>query len=453
MKRKDIIEFEIGSMEFGGESSTLIGKRKVKMKGGITGQKVKAIVKKARSEKAEVKLLEVVENSPIETEETCAHFGQCGGCSILSVPYEKQLEIKSEQVLKLFEEQDIRGFEFLGIEGSPDERVYRNKMEYTFGDEVKGGPLTLGMHKKGRHLDIITVDDCRLVDEDFIKVLTSTVEYFGQKELPYYRINSHQGFLRNLVVRKGVNTNQLMVNIVTTTQIDFDMTEYKDMILNLGTKAEVVSILHTINDGLADAVNCDELRVLHGRDYIEEVVLGLRFKISPFSFFQTNTNGAEKLYTIAREFVGDHEGKVLFDLYSGTGTIGQVMASAAKQVYGIELIEEAVVAANQNAKLNGLDNCEFIAGDVAKVVKNLEAKPDLIVVDPPRPGVHKDAIRDISGFGANEIVYISCNPRTLVLDLKGFEAYGYKVEKVKLMDMFPNTPHCETVVLLQRKDK
>ena len=450
MKRKDIIEFEIGSMEFGGESSTLIGKRKVKMKGGIIGQKVKAIVKKARSEKAEVKLLEVVENSPIETEETCAHFGQCGGCSILSVPYEKQLEIKSEQVLKLFEEQDIRGFEFLGIEGSPDERVYRNKMEYTFGDEVKGGPLTLGMHKKGRHLDIITVDDCRLVDEDFIKVLTSTVEYFGQKELPYYRINSHQGFLRNLVVRKGVNTNQLMVNIVTTTQIDFDMTEYKDMILNLGTKAEVVSILHTINDGLADAVNCDELRVLHGRDYIEEVVLDLRFKISPFSFFQTNTKGAEKLYTIAREFVGDHEGKVLFDLYSGTGTIGQVMASAAKQVYGIELIEEAVVAANQNAKLNGLDNCEFIAGDVAKVVKNLEAKPDLIVVDPPRPGVHKDAIRDISGFGANEIVYISCNPRTLVLDLKGFEAYGYKVEKVKLMDMFPNTPHCETAVKLKK---
>ena len=450
MKRKDIIEFEIGSMEFGGESSTLIGKRKVKMKGGITGQKVKAIVKKARSEKAEVKLLEVMENSPIETEEVCAHFGQCGGCSILSVPYEKQLEIKAEQVLKLFEEQDISGFEFLGIEGSPDERVYRNKMEYTFGDEVKGGPLTLGMHKKGRHLDIITVDDCRLVDEDFIKVLTSTVEYFEQKNLPYYRINSHQGFLRNLVVRKGVNTNQLMVNIVTTTQEDFDMTEYKDMILNLGTKAEVVSILHTINDGLADAVNCDELRVLHGRDYIEEVVLGLRFKISPFSFFQTNTKGAEKLYTIAREFVGDHEGKVLFDLYSGTGTIGQVMASAAKQVYGIELIEEAVVAANQNAKLNGLDNCEFIAGDVAKVVKNLEAKPDLIVVDPPRPGVHKDAIRDISGFGANEIVYISCNPKTLVLDLKGFEAYGYKVEKVKLMDMFPNTPHVETVCLLSR---
>lgn len=453
MKRKDIIEFEIGSMEFGGESSTLIGKRKVKMKGGIIGQKVKAIVKKARSEKAEVKLLEVVENSPIETEETCAHFGQCGGCSILSVPYEKQLEIKSEQVLKLFEEQDIRGFEFLGIEGSPDERVYRNKMEYTFGDEVKGGPLTLGMHKKGRHLDIITVDDCRLVDEDFIKVLTSTVEYFGQKELPYYRINSHQGFLRNLVVRKGVNTNQLMVNIVTTTQIDFDMTEYKDMILNLGTKAEVVSILHTINDGLADAVNCDELRVLHGRDYIEEVVLGLRFKISPFSFFQTNTLGAEKLYAMAREFVGDYKDKVLYDLYSGTGTIGQVLSQKARKVYGIEIVEEAVEAANENAKLNGLTHCEFIAGDVAKTVNSLKERPDIIIVDPPRPGIHKDAIRDISKFNAEEIIYISCNPKTLVVDLQGFEGYGYEVKKVRCMDMFPNTPHCETVVLLQRKDK
>ena len=451
MKRKDIIEFEIGSMEFGGESSTLIGKRKVKMKGGITGQKVKAIVKKARSEKAEVKLLEVVENSSIETEETCAHFGQCGGCSILSVPYEKQLEIKSEQVLKLFEEQDIREFEFLGIEGSPGERVYRNKMEYTFGDEMKDGPLTLGLHKKGRHIDIMTVDGCFLVDQDFIKVLTSTVEFFNEKQLPYYRTVNHKGYLRNLVVRKGINTNELMVNIVTSSQVDFNMNEYKDMLLNLDTEAELVSILHTINDGLADAVNCDELRVLHGRDYIHEEVLGLRFRVSPFSFFQTNTKGAEELYTIAREFVGDHNDKVVFDLYSGTGTIGQVMAKAAKKVYGIEIIEEAVVAANQNAKLNGLTNCEFVAGDVAKTVKNLKDKPDLIIVDPPRPGVHKDAVRDISNFGAKEIVYISCNPKTLVLDLVEFKKYGYELEKVKCMDMFPNTPHVETIVKLIKK--
>ena len=450
MKKKDIIEFEVDKMEFGGTSVSMYGNREIHMKGGITGQKVKAAVKRTRSGKADVKMLELLEKSPIETAETCKHFGECGGCSILSVPYEKQLEIKEKQVMDLFLNQNLFGFQFQGIQGSPQCTQYRNKMEYTFGDEMKDGPLTLGLHKKGRHIDIMTVDGCLLVDNDFIQILTTTVDYFNEKELPYYRTVSHKGYLRNLVVRKGVNTKEMMVNIVTSSQIDFDMTEYKEKLLSLGLDAEIVSILHTINDGLADAVQCDELRVLHGRDYIQEEILGLKFKISPFSFFQTNTKGAEELYTMAREFIGDHADKIVFDLYSGTGTIGQVMAGAAKKVYGIEIIEEAVVAANQNAKLNGLTNCEFIAGDVAKTVKDLKDKPDLIIVDPPRPGVHKDAIRDISGFGAKEIIYISCNPKTLVLDLVEFRNYGYEVEKVKCMDMFPNTPHTETVVKMTK---
>lgn len=451
MKKKDIIEFEVDKMEFGGTSVSLYGNRDIHMKGGITGQKVRAAVKRTRSGKADVKMLELLEKSPIETATTCKHFGECGGCSILSVPYEKQLEIKEKQVMDLFLNQDLFGFKFEGIKGSPLERLYRNKMEYTFGDEMKDGPLTLGLHKKGRHIDIMTVDGCLLVDNDFIQILTKTVQYFNEKELPYYRTVNHKGYLRNLVVRKGVNTNEMMVNIVTSSQIDFDMTEYKTLLLELPLEAELVSILHTVNDGLADAVQCDELRVLHGRDYIQEEVLGLKFKISPFSFFQTNTKGAEDLYTMAREFIGNHANKVVFDLYSGTGTIGQVMAGAAKKVYGIEIIEEAVVAANENAKLNGLTNCEFVAGDVAKTVKNFKVKPDLIIVDPPRPGVHKDAIRDISGFGAKEIIYISCNPKTLVLDLVEFKNYGYEIEKVKCMDMFPNTPHVETVVKLKKK--
>ena len=450
MKKKDIIEFEVDKMEFGGTSVSMYGNREIHMKGGITGQKVKAAVKRTRSGKADVKMLELIEKSPIETADTCKHFGECGGCSILSVPYEKQLEIKEKQVMDLFLNQNLFGFQFQGIQGSPQCTQYRNKMEYTFGDEMKDGPLTLGLHKKGRHIDIMTVDGCFLVDNDFIQILTTTVNYFNEKELPYYRTVSHKGYLRNLVVRKGVNTKEMMVNIVTSSQIDFDMTEYKEKLLSLGLDAEIVSILHTINDGLADAVQCDELRVLYGRDYIQEEILGLKFKISPFSFFQTNTKGAEELYTMAREFIGDHADKIVFDLYSGTGTIGQVMAGAAKKVYGIEIIEEAVVAANQNAKLNGLTNCEFIAGDVAKTVKDLKDKPDLIIVDPPRPGVHKDAIRDISGFGAKEIIYISCNPKTLVLDLVEFRNYGYEVEKVKCMDMFPNTPHTETVVKMKK---
>nr|WP_176579635.1 MULTISPECIES: 23S rRNA (uracil(1939)-C(5))-methyltransferase RlmD [Romboutsia] len=437
-------------MEFGGTSVSLYDGKDIYMKGGITGQKVKAVVQKARSKKAEVKMLELLENSPLETEEPCKHFNQCGGCSILSVPYEKQLQIKERQVMDLFLQQELFGFKFLGIQGSPEQRMYRNKMEYTFGDEVKDGPLSLGLHKKGKHIDIITVDGCYLVDQDFINILKATVEYFNEKQIPYYRTFNHKGYLRNLVVRKGINTKEMMVNIVTSSQLDFDMTEYKNMLLNLGLDAELVSILHTINDGLADAVNCDELRILYGRDYIQEEILGLKFKISPFSFFQTNTKGAEELYSIAREFVGDHSDKVVFDLYSGTGTIGQVMAGSAKKVYGIEIIEEAVAAANQNAKLNGLTNCEFIAGDVAKTVNKLKEKPDLIIVDPPRPGVHKDAIRDICGFDSKEIIYISCNPKTLVLDLVEFKNYGYEVELVKCMDMFPNTPHVETVVKLKK---
>lgn len=452
MKRRDIIEFEIDKMEFGGTSVSRLGNRDIYMKGGITGQKVKASVKKTKSGKAEVKMMELLESSPLETETACKHFNVCGGCSMLSVPYEKQLEIKERQVMDLFLEQDIFGFNFQGIEQSPQTKEYRNKMEYTFGDEMKDGPLTLGLHKKGKHIDILTVDGCFLVDNDFINVLTSTVEYFNEKNTPYYRNMSHKGYLRNLVVRKGINTNEMMVNIVTSSQEDFDMTEYKDMLLNLDLKADLVSILHTINDGLADAVNCDELIVLHGRDYIQEELLGLKFKISPFSFFQTNTKGAEELYKIAREFVGEHNDKVVFDLYSGTGTIGQVMAEKAKKVYGIEIIEEAVEAANKNAKLNNLTNCEFIAGDVAKTVNKLKAKPDIIIVDPPRPGVHKDAIRDISKFDSKEIVYISCNPKTLVLDLVEFKKYGYEVEKVKCMDMFPNTPHVETIVKLYKKN-
>lgn len=451
MKKKDIIEFEVDKMEFGGTSLSQVGDRVIHMKGGISGQKVRAGVKKVRSKKAEVKMIELLEDSPLETEIPCKHFRECGGCTLLSVPYEKQLEIKEKQVMDLFLKQDLFGFQFLGIEGSPENKYYRNKMEYTFGDEVKNGPLTLGLHKKGKHIDIQTVEECMLVDEDFSKILVSSVEFFNEKKIPYYRTMNHKGYLRHLVVRKGIHTNEIMVNIVTSSQEDFDMNEFKDMLLGIDLKAELVGVLHTINDGLADAVQCDELRVLYGRDYIQEEILGLKFKISPFSFFQTNTKGAEVLYSIARDFIGDYNDKVVFDLYSGTGSIGQVMAGAAKKVYGIEIVGEAVVAANENAKLNGLTNCEFIAGDVAKVVKDLKDKPDLIIVDPPRPGIHKDAIRDICGFGAKEIVYISCNPKSLVVDLVDFKGYGYEIKMVKCMDMFPNTPHCETVVMLSHK--
>ncbi|APH20683.1 23S rRNA (uracil(1939)-C(5))-methyltransferase RlmD [Clostridium botulinum] len=451
MRKGKEYEFLIEETEFPGTGVAQKDGVPVYIKGTVPGQKVLAKVTKKRREYAQAKLLEIIENIDYAIENKCPHFGQCGGCSTQYIPYEKQLQIKEEQLLKLFKSKEIKGFDFLGVEKSPEEYEYRNKMEFTFGDMEKGGDLTLGMHVKNRNFSIVTVDNCEIVDRDFRNILTTVVNYFNEKRLPKYRVMSHEGFLRNLVIRKAKNTGEILVNIVTTSQMEFDFKEIVNMLLKVECKGEIKGILHTINDTLSDVVQVDKLEILYGRDYIIEELLGLKFKIAPEAFFQTNSKGAEKLYSIVKDFLGDASSKVVFDLYCGTGTIGQIVAPKAKKVIGVELIEEAVKAANENAKLNGLNNCEFIAGDVAKVIKDVKQKPDIIILDPPRPGVHPVALEYVVKFEPKEIIYVSCNPKTLVDDLKYLIDNGYKLEKVKGMDMFPHTPHVETVVLLQRK--
>ncbi|NFD29903.1 23S rRNA (uracil(1939)-C(5))-methyltransferase RlmD [Clostridium botulinum] len=450
MRKGKEYEFLIEETEFPGTGVAQKDGVPVYIKGTVPGQKVLAKVTKKRREYAQAKLLEIIENVDYAIENKCPHFGQCGGCSTQYIPYEKQLQIKEEQLLKLFKDKEIRGFDFLGVEKSPEEYEYRNKMEFTFGDMEKGGDLTLGMHVKNRNFSIVTVDNCEIVDRDFRNILTTVVNYFNEKRLPKYRVMSHEGFLRNLVIRKAKNTGEILVNIVTTSQMEFDFKEIVDMLLKVECKGEIKGILHTINDTLSDVVQVDKLEILYGRDYIIEELLGLKFKIAPEAFFQTNSKGAEKLYSIVKDFLGDASSKVVFDLYCGTGTIGQIVAPKAKKVIGVELIEEAVKAANENAKLNGLNNCEFIAGDVAKVIKDVKQKPDIIILDPPRPGVHPVALEYVVKFEPKEIIYVSCNPKTLVDDLKYLIDNGYKLEKVKGMDMFPHTPHVETVVKLSK---
>jgi len=261
-----------------------------------------------------------------------------------------------------------------------------------------------------------------------------------------------EGYLRHLVLRKGTKTGELLVNIVTTSQMDFDLQEYVDLILSETYKGEIKGIIHTINDSLSDAVIAEKVELLYGVPYIYEELLGLRFKINPFAFFQTNTLAAEELYEIVMDFIGETEEQVIFDLYCGTGTIGQIVAPKAKKVIGIELIEEAVEAARENAKLNNLTNCEFIAGDVAKTIGTLTVKPDTIILDPPRPGVHPVALEYVVKFNPKNIIYVSCNPKTLVEDLKYLREHNYEVVKVKGKDMFAHTPHVETCVLLSHKN-
>ncbi|WP_409068732.1 23S rRNA (uracil(1939)-C(5))-methyltransferase RlmD [Clostridium caseinilyticum] len=451
MRKGKEYEFLIEETEFPGTGIAQKDGLPVYIKGTIPGQKVLAKVTKKRREYVQAKLLEIIENVDYAIENKCPHFGQCGGCSTQYISYEKQLELKKTQLLKLFKNKGIEGFEFLGIEKSPEEYEYRNKMEFTFGDMEKGGELTLGMHVKNRSFSIITVDNCEIVDKDFRNILTTVVNCFNKKGLPKYRVMSHEGFLRNLVIRKAKNTGEILVNIVTTSQMEFDFKEIVDILLSGEYKGQIKGILHTINDTLSDVVQVDKLEILYGRDYIIEELLGLKFKIAPEAFFQTNSKGAETLYSIVKDFLGDANSKVVFDLYCGTGTIGQIVAPKAKKVIGVELIEEAVKAANENAKLNGLNNCEFIAGDVAKVIKDVKHKPDIIILDPPRPGVHPVALEYVVKFAPKEIIYVSCNPKTLVNDLEYLIDNGYKLEKVKGMDMFPHTPHVETVVKISKK--
>ncbi|KAB3531618.1 23S rRNA (uracil(1939)-C(5))-methyltransferase RlmD [Alkaliphilus pronyensis] len=450
MKRKDIVEFVIEATEFGGKAYGRLDGVKINVKHGIKGQKVRAIIKRIKKNQAEARIVEVLEASPLEAEATCKHFGNCGGCFQQSIHYDNQLQEKEENVKKLFEEQGLNDVNWLPIEGSPITFGYRNKMEFSFGDEEKGGRLALGMHKRGRHHDIVTVDECLIMDEDYRKILKTILEYFTNKKIPFYHSMRHVGYLRHLVVRKAHYTGEILVNLVTTTQLQPDISSLVKELKTLELKGDLVGFLHTFNDNLSDTVQSDKTDILLGRDYIIEKQLGLQFKISAFSFFQTNTLAAEKLYSIVRDFLGDANNQIVFDLYCGTGTIGQIVASNAQKVIGIEIVEDAVKAARENAALNGLNNCEFIAGDVGQEVKKINYKPDIIILDPPRAGIHPKALKDVISFGADRIVYVSCNPKTLVKDLKDLVSSGYTIVRAKCMDMFPHTGHIETVVLMSR---
>ena len=437
---------------------------RVIVKNTIPGQKVEFVVNKVKHQRAEGRLMEVIEKSPLETEEPCPHFGMCGGCTYQTVPYEKQLDMKLTQVKKLISDaigsEKEAGYEFIGIHGSPKKSEYRNKMEFSFGDEYKDGPLALGMHKRGSFYDLVTVSDCQIVDEDFRTILKATLDYFSQNNIPYFHRATHKGYLRHLLVRKATKTGEIIVDLVTSTQTEgFNEEEllagFRYALLTRQYDGRFKGVLHTKNDSVADVVKNEGTEVLYGDSYFYEELLGLKFKITPFSFFQTNSLGADVLYETAREFIlGDDKdslnGKTVYDLYSGTGTIAQLMAPVCKEVVGVEIVEEAVCAAKENAALNGLDNCKFIAGDVLKVLDEIEEKPDYIILDPPRDGIHPKAIGKIIEYGVENMVYISCKPTSLARDLQIFMARGYRVEKICCVDMFPNTYHVETVVLLSQ---
>ena len=437
---------------------------KITIKGGIEGQTVKFRLSKVRNGRYEGKLIEVLERSPLETEEPfCPHFEFCGGCTYQRLSYDILLKMKSDQVKQLLDGCLDYKYEFQGIAASPHEKGYRNKMEFSFGDSCKGGELTLGLHKAGSFYDILQITDCKITNEDYNTIVKFTIDLCREHKLDYCHKMNHTGYLRHLLIRRAATTGEILVNLVTTSQWPgngYDETEFlngfKDGLENLNLNGSIVGILHSVNDDPADAVKADKISVLKGKDFFFEEILGQIFKITTFSFFQTNSFGAEILYGIVRDFVGNTKDKNVYDLYSGTGTIAQIIAPVAKNVTGVEIVPEAVEAARVNAALNGLTNCEFICGDVLKVLDELKNKPDIIILDPPREGIHPKALQKIINYGVDTMVYVSCKPTSLARDLEILNENGYRVVKVKCCDMFPWTVHVETVCLLsntQRKRK
>ena len=454
MKKGQIYEGIIERVDFPNKGIVFVAEEEqyVTVKNGIPGQKIRFMINKFKRGNAEGRLLEVLEKSPLETREpVCSIFPACGGCMYQTMPYEEQVKMKEGQIRRIMDPVVKGEYLFEGVKHSPKEFHYRNKMEFSFGDEFKDGPLSLGLHKKGSTYDVLTAGDCQLVHEDMDKILLCVLNYFKERNVSYYKKMQHVGYLRHLLLRRGDTTSEILVNLVTTTQEEHDLTPLVEELLALELEGKIVGILHILNDFLSDVVKSDETRILYGQDFFYEKLLGLEFKITPFSFFQPNSKGAEVLYETVREYIGDIDNQVVFDLFSGTGTIGQVLAPVAKKVIGVEIIEEAVEAAKENAVRNGLSNCRFIAGDVFKVLDEIEEKPDVIVLDPPRDGIHPKALPKILNYGVDKIVYISCKMTSLARDLEMMQLAGYRVEKMTAVDQFCETVHCETVVLLSHK--
>lgn len=496
MKKGQILEGIVQRVDFPNKGVVETQEGICVVKNALPGQHVRCAVNKVRKGKAEGRLIDVLESSPLECGSPCPHFGSCGGCTYLSLPYEEQLKIKEAQVKKLLDSVLDRQetWQFEGIKASPVCFGYRNKMEFSFGDEVKDGPLALGMHKRGSFYDIVSVMECQIIDEDYRRILRCVKEYFVDLQaqgvsVSFYHRLRHVGYLRHLLVRKAAKTGEILIALVTTAQLPGNLEDrrtsgvsvseeisgtdieaeqqwteeeilagFQKKLLALELEGKISGILHVRNDAVADVVRSDETRILYGQDFFYEELLGLKFRISAFSFFQTNSRGAEVLYQTAREYIAEYigtadDGKIVYDLYSGTGTIAQLMAPVAKKVIGVEIVEEAVEAARKNAELNDLHNCEFISGDVLKVIDTIEEKPDIIILDPPRDGIHPKALDKILRYGVEHILYISCKPTSLARDLEVFLERGYKVVKAVAVDQFPWTANVEVIIKMQHCGK
>jgi 23S rRNA (uracil1939-C5)-methyltransferase len=434
-RRGELLTLDVESLAYGGRGIARRNGYVVFVAGGLPGDRVRAEVTKAKRGYAEAAALELIHESPDRVPARCDHGGQpCPGAPWQSLPYEQQLRHKQSQVEDaLVRLGGLEGFELEEIEPAVEQWRYRNKLEYSFGEH--DGELTLGFHARGRWDLIVDAEDCQLASERNNARRNEIRAWAVAEGLPAYDRRKQTGILRNLVVREGRRTGQLQTRLVTSpSEIPRPPVD-----------------LHTIVEGSSGGTE-GPTGVL-GSEYLEEELRGLRFRISHNAFFQTNTEMAERLYGIGAEMAGLTGSERVFDLFCGIGTLELSLVSRAGEVWGVEIVPEAIADAEENARLNGIENAHFRAGDARKEIRPLveeAGKPDVVVVDPPRAGLSKKVVRRVIECEAPRIVYVSCNPTTLAPNAAQLAQAGYRVRRVRPVDMFPQTPHIECVALLEK---
>jgi 23S rRNA (uracil1939-C5)-methyltransferase len=441
------LELRIESLAYGGNGVARHDGFVVFVRGALPGDAVRARVTKVKRGFAEGVVTDLITRSSSRVSAPCRHFGACGGCRFQDLAYDAQVAEKDRQVrdalvrIGRFREPPLEP-----IVPAASQFAYRNKLEYSFTASADG--VDLGFHRAGRWDEVLGIDEC-LLTTDLGNAIRLAVRVWAREErLEPYDQADGSGYLRHLVVREGRNTNQALVVLVTAPGERFETGYFVDVLRRF---PEVRSIHWAINDTPAEQTNLPT-RLLWGEDAIEEEILGLRFRVRPSAFLQTNTEMAARLYELAREYAALGGSENVYDLYCGTGTIGLALAGSARSVWGLEISEEAVACAIENAELNGIENARFFAGNVGQTIEELREQagsPDVVVVDPPRAGLAGKALRRTGGLGAARIVYVSCNPTTLASDLQVLrDEYGYELERCRPVDMFPHTPHVESVSVL-----
>ncbi len=440
------------------------------MENAIPGQRVRVRIIRKKKQYAEARVVELLSQSPYHTPPVCSHFGVCGGCSWQNLVYEEQLRWKRLHVLESIEH--VAGVSEVSVDPtvpSPRTMHYRNKMEYTFADrrwllpeEISAKDVAysrsfaLGLHVRGSFDKVFDLDDCVLQSPRSAEIVRCVRDWARESGLPAYTTRTHQGFWRFLVIREGKHTAQTLLHLITAPHPRAD--EVADALAaHVAERIPgITTFVHSISQKKAQVAVGDTSRTVFGPGYIEELLGGLRFRISAHSFFQTNPYAVEKLYETARDFAGFTGNETVWDLYCGAGSIAIFIASFVKRVTGFEVVEDAVEDAYRNCRLNGIDNCRFVAGDLKdEIGKARDAAgpgglPDVVITDPPRAGMHPDVTKTLLELAPKRIVAVSCNPATLARDL-AMLGERYEIKRIRPFDMFPHTPHIECVVRLDKK--